>query len=67
MDHLDLINLELQIESLLQSHHKLLVENTSLRHKLIKLTQERAELVDKHRKAVIKIKRIVSQLRTELS
>jgi uncharacterized protein (TIGR02449 family) len=66
MDNIDLINLELQIESLLQTHEKLKSENHSLRQKLIKITQERAELLDKNKKAVAKVKKIISQLRSEM-
>lgn len=66
MDSTDLINLELQIESLLQTHEKLRNENHSLRQKLVKITQERAELLDKNQKATAKIKRIISQLRSEM-
>jgi uncharacterized protein (TIGR02449 family) len=66
MDNFDLINLELQIESLLQAHEKLRTENLSLRQKLVKLTQERAELADTNSKAAVKIKRIISQLRNEM-
>ncbi len=66
MDNYDLINLELQIESLIKSREQLQTENSSLRQKLIKLTQERAELLDKNKRATSKIKRIISQLRNEL-
>lgn len=65
MNDTDLINLELQIESLLQSREQLLTENLSLRRKLVKLTQERAELLDKNKKAAVKIKRVISHLRNE--
>lgn len=66
MENFDLINLELQIESLIKSREQLLSENSSLRQKLVKLTQERAELLDKNKRAGSKIKRIISQLRNEL-
>lgn len=66
MDNIDLINLELKIESLLQLHEQLRSENGYLRQKLSKLTQERAELAEKNEKAVMKIKRIISQLRSEM-
>lgn len=66
MENLDLINLELQIETLLQLHEKLKSENHSLRQKLVRINQERAELLDKNKKATSKIKRIMSQLRSEL-
>jgi uncharacterized protein (TIGR02449 family) len=63
MNDSDLIHLELQIETLLHSREQLQIENSSLRQKLLKLTQERAELLDKNKRAVTKIKRIISQLR----
>lgn len=66
MENYDLLNLELRIESLIQSRQKLQCENSSLRQKLIKLTQERADLLDKNQKAAVKIKRIISQLRNEV-
>lgn len=66
MSILDLNHLELQIETLLQTREKLLSENLSLRQKLIKLTQERAELLDKNKRAASKLKRILVQLRNEI-
>jgi len=62
----NLSNLELQIEALLDSREQLQSDNGSLRGKLSKLTQQRAELQDKNTKAASNIKRILSQLRTEL-
>lgn len=66
MNDSEFIHLELQIETLIQSREQLKMENVSLRQKLIKLTQERAELLDKNKRAATKIKRIISQLRNEL-
>ncbi len=66
MQNPNLANLELQIEYLLQTFERLRSENLFLRQKLIKLTQERADLTDKNKKAATKIKRIVSQLRSEV-
>ncbi len=63
---IDINSLESQVETLLSSRFQLQDEMASLRHKLAKLTQERAELMDKNRKAAAMIKRIVSQLRNEL-
>lgn len=62
----DLINLELQIETLIKSREMLRAENSLLREKLTKLTRVGAELRDKNKRATIKIKRIISQLRNEL-
>jgi uncharacterized protein (TIGR02449 family) len=66
MDPIEFVNLELQIESLLQTYEKLRSENNYLRQRLTKLTQERAELLDRNKKATVKIKRIISQLRSEI-
>jgi uncharacterized protein (TIGR02449 family) len=66
MDKFELINLELRLESLLKSHDQLRHENTALRQKLVKLTQERAELLATNNKTAVKIKRIISQLRSEM-
>lgn len=67
MDNSDLINLALQIETLIKSREELRCENISLRQKLTKLTQERAKLLEKNKLAATKIKRIISQLRNEMS
>lgn len=66
MSTFDFNHLELQIEMLIQSREKLLHENLSLRQKLIKLTQERAELIDKNKRAASKLKRMIVQLRNEI-
>lgn len=66
MDNYDFQNFELQIELLIQSREQLKLENLSLRQKLVKLTQERAELLDKNKRAAVKIKRIISELRNEM-
>lgn len=63
MDNYDL--LFLQVESLIQSREQLKNENQSLRQKLIKLTHERALLLDKNKCAATKIKRIIAHLRDE--
>lgn len=63
---LDLNRLSTQVEVLLKSRDQLKVENLSLHQKLVKLTNERAILLDKKRKAADKLKRIISQLRNQM-
>lgn len=67
MNDLDLTDLDLRIESLLRDRRHLKGENQSLRLKLFKLTQERAQLQDKNLVAASKIKRVLSQLRSDLN
>ena len=66
MTNIELNDLETQIEALMKSHQLLRAENHSLRQKLVKTTQERADLLDKNQKATVKIKRIIGQLRNEI-
>lgn len=61
-----LTNLELQIEMLLQARDKLSQENSSLRHKLTKVTQDRAKLQDKTEKTATRIKKLIAQLKDDL-
>jgi uncharacterized protein (TIGR02449 family) len=67
MNDTDLANLDLRIDSLLRDRRNLKVENQSLRQKLFKLTQERAQLHDKNQTAASKIKRVISQLRSDIN
>ena len=66
MQDLDLTNLELQIETLLQDRRALKDENLSLRQKLFKTTHERALLQVKNQTAASRIKRVLSQLRSDI-
>ncbi len=66
MKNSNITKLEIQINSLIQSRNRLNDENKSLRQKLMKLTQEKAELLDKNTRAITKVKRVISQLRDEL-
>ena len=73
MTEATLTNLELTVENLLDScsglktsHKQLEDENISLRNRLSKLTQERAQLVDKNNIASNQIKRIITQLRSDI-
>jgi uncharacterized protein (TIGR02449 family) len=66
MNDIQLTRLESQIEILLKSRDQLRAENHSLRQKLAKVTQERADLLGKNQKASLKIKRIIAQLRNDI-
>lgn len=67
MNDVDLANLDQRIEALLRDRRHLKVENQSLRQKLFRLTQERAQLQDKNIMAANKIKRVLSQLRSDIN
>ncbi|MCB1828308.1 MAG: TIGR02449 family protein [Coxiellaceae bacterium] len=62
-----LTHLELQIEGLMNAREKLSQENNSLRHKLTKVTQERARLYDKTERAAARIKRLIAQLKDDMN
>ena len=66
MEMNNLSNLEQQIEYLILSRQQLKSENLSLQEKLIKLSNEQADLLDKNKRAAEEIKRLISQLRNEL-
>ena len=61
----DLTNLELKVDHLLTDRTKLITENQSLRQQLSKITQERAHLTDKNKRAMVKVKTIIAQLKEE--
>ncbi len=67
MNDVDLANLDQRIEALLHDRRHLKLENQSLRQKLFRLTQERAQLQDKNFMAASKIKRVLSQLRSDIN
>jgi|JI10StandDraft_1071094.scaffolds.fasta_scaffold1664151_2 uncharacterized protein (TIGR02449 family) len=67
MNDLDLADLDIRIDSLLRDRQHLKVENQSLRQRLFRLTQERAQLQDKNLIAASKIKRVLSQLRSDIN
>lgn len=66
MTEVEFVDLEAKIETLLKSRDQLKAENASLRQKLTKITQQRAELLEKNQKAAIKIRRCIEQLRDEI-
>ena len=63
----ELKKLELQIDNFIESHGLLVLENSSLRKKIHQLTKERSLLLDKNKKAADTVKKIVSQLKDELT
>lgn len=67
MTTLEISGLEYQIDRLLRSLESLKAENHSLRQKLSSSIRERSELIEKNRKAAAKIKKIISQLKEQMS
>lgn len=67
MNDVNLANLDQRIEALIRDRRHLKLENQSLRQKLFRLTQERAQLQDKNFMAMSKIKRVLSQLRSDIN
>lgn len=59
-------DLEEKINHLIATRNHLRMENTSLRKKLSRATQERAQLADKNTKATVMLKRILGRLKNEL-
>ena len=67
MDTVELNELEIQIDQLVESVDQLKIENHSLRQKLASSARERSKLQEKCHGASSQIKRVVSQLKEELS
>jgi uncharacterized protein (TIGR02449 family) len=67
MPESELLNLETKLESFLQSYQQLRVENNSLRNKLALVAHENAVLLDRKRKAVNILRKIIIQLKDELA
>jgi len=63
----ELDNLELQIDSFIESFQQLAIENNSLHKKVTDLSHERASFLDKKKKIAATIRTIISQLQDELS
>ena len=59
--------LEEQIESLLKRYQETTNENSSLRKKLADLIQEKAFWQDKQEKTVDKLKRMITQIKEQLT
>ncbi len=67
MNTAEITELEAQIENLIRLLGRLKTENQSLRNRLASSVRERSLLQEKQQKAVVKVKRIISQLREEAS
>ena len=67
MATIELSELEYQVDHLLHTLERLNAENCSLRKELAISIRERVVLVEKNRKAALKIKKIITQLKENLS
>ncbi len=67
MSIVELNNLEFQVDALLTNLENLQRENHTLRGQLASTNRERTRLKEKNQKAATKIKRIISQLKDEIS
>ncbi len=67
MSIVELNNLEFQVDALIANLENLQRENQTLRGQLASTSRERTRLKEKNQKAAIKIKRIISQLKDEIS
>lgn len=67
MSIVELNNLEFQVDALLSNLEKLQRENQALRSQLATTNRERTRLKEKNVRAATKIKRIITQLKEELS
>lgn len=67
MKILEFNDLELQVDQLIRALERLKTENMSLHNKLTGCARERARLQEKNRKAAIKIKQVINQLKENLS
>ena len=67
MSIVELNNLEFQVDTLISSLEKLQIENQTLRGHLASMNRDRSRLRDKNQRAATKIKRIIAQLKEEVS
>lgn len=67
MTTLELSGLEYQVDHLLRYLERLKAENNSLRQKLSSSIRERSKLLEKNRKAAVKIKKVITQLKEQMS
>lgn len=67
MSIVQLNNLECQVDTLIDRLEKLQTENQLLRSQLRHTHQEKIRLNDRNQRIVVKVKRIVSQLKEELA
>lgn len=67
MNTVEINDLEYRVDDLIGSVERLRNENQSLRHKLTSTTRECSRLRELNKKAAIHIRRIITQLKDELS
>lgn len=67
MNTTDLSKLEIKVNNLLESLEKLQSENHSLRKKLAKLAQAKADIQEKNKAAATRIRQIITHLREDFS
>jgi len=67
MTTLEFSGLEYQVDHLLRFLERLKAENNSLRQKLSSSIRERSELLEKNRKTAVKIKKVITQLKEQMS
>ncbi len=67
MSLVELNNLEFQVDTLITNIESLQRENHALRSQLASSNRDRTRLKDKNQKAILKIKRIISQLKDEIA
>jgi uncharacterized protein (TIGR02449 family) len=67
MSIVELNNLEFQVDTLLANLENLQKENQALRGQLANNNRERTRLKEKNQRAATKIKRIITQLKDEIS
>ncbi len=67
MSIVELNNLEFQVDTLIKNLETLQVENQSLKSQLAISNRDRTRLKERNDRAATKIKRIISQLKDELS
>lgn len=60
-------DLESQVDAIIKSHQHLALENSSLHKKTADLTQELADLTNKHQQATDLLRRIIAKLKDELA
>lgn len=67
MSIVELNNLEFQVDTLIRNLEKLQQENQQLRGQLATANRERTRVKEKNQRAIIKVKRIIAQLKDGLS
>jgi uncharacterized protein (TIGR02449 family) len=66
METAELIELEMQVQSLIEMVESLQSENNSLRQRIATATQDRSVLQERHHDAAKRIKSIINELKEEI-